>query len=222
MADPGSSSDDDDRQNTFVRELGLMGDSSSEDGDDAAAACSSSDDDDDEQSAPSKRGRPKVGKGGGSSRADYKQVLVKAFANEADAKEWRLAQTFKLRHLQNNATRTIWGCTSHETADGEPCPFQLAAFMTPGGGRVYWQQNGSSSHAPKLKDRAENEDGIDQRWLPFVNDSVRGGMTPSNIRARIIVMAQKDSSLEGTVPTLAQASPSIAGTPSRGNACWPM
>ena len=37
MADPGSSSDDDDRQNALMRELGLMGDSSSEDGDDAAA-----------------------------------------------------------------------------------------------------------------------------------------------------------------------------------------
>ena len=203
MADPLSSDDDGMMSKRELRDLGLLsesddeGDSSSSEDESGAGAGRSS--------SSAGIGRPKVGKGKGVEKIDYKEVHLKTFASDADAKAWRSSQSFKLTAAGNNSQRTIWACTSHETADGQPCPFTIAAFKTSSGGREYWQNSSGAYHGSKLTERDAEAAGIDRRWMPFVDESARGGMQPQNIRARIIVQSQNDPALQGTIPSIEQA-----------------
>ena len=205
MADPLSSDDDGMMSKRELRDLGLLSESddegdssSSEDKSGAGAGAGRS-------SSSAGIGRPKVGKGKGVEKIDYKEVHLKTFASDADAKAWRSSQSFKLTAAGNNSQRTIWACTSHETADGQPCPFAIASFKASSGGREYWQNSSGAYHGSKLTERDAEAAGIDQRWMPFVDESARGGMQPQNIRARIIGQSQNDPALQGTIPSIEQA-----------------
>lgn len=166
--------------------------------------------DDELEGCPKRKvGRPRATDGKDSNK-NYRVHVMKKFDDALAAKRWRNSLEFKIRAGGNNKHRTIWKCKSHETLTGEECPWEAAAFKVAGGGVEYWQGDEGREHGAKTKQRKDGEDGIDQRWLPFVDSSVRGGMTPANIRSRIIVQVNKDAVLQKTIPDLKQVR-----TPSR-------
>ena len=105
--------------------------------------------------------------------------------------------------MGNNDKRSIWGCMDHQCEGGGPCAYELAAFKD-GIGVELWHPVGGAVHSttPVVLDSAQSTDGIDQKWIGFVDKMVRAGAAPDAIRTQIIT--QVGNRDDATIPELKQ------------------